>query len=390
MKPDRFADIIATNALYRPGPLNGGMVDEYVNVKNGRKQASYLHPVLKDVLEETYGVMVYQEQVMRILNRLGGIELSQAYATIKAISKKKTDVIAQSRDQFVEGAVAQGLDKDKAAKIFELIEYFGGYGFNKSHSTAYALVAYQTAYLKAHYPTEFMAAVLSSEMDGAEREKFFVEHIEDCRRMGIEVLPPNINEGQLDFRVASEGKIHFGLGAIKGVASRRSRRSSRRARSGARSSASTTSSSGLSTKEVGAGCVETLIHAGAFDCLGAKRSQLLAILPRRSRPDRPSRTTAAAASAACSTTSRRPRARLPRPMPTVMATAHPHHEPACAARYPRAVRRREAGLREEGAWLLHVEPSVARATRRCSRPWPPTGSPTWRLPPRRPRSSWAA
>ena len=190
MKPDRFADIIATNALYRPGPLNGGMVDEYVDVKNGRKQASYLHPVLREVLEETYGVMVYQEQVMRILNRLGGIELSKAYATIKAISKKKADVIAESRGQFVLGAVERGLDKEKALKIFDLIEYFGGYGFNKSHSTAYALLAYQTAYLKAHYPTEYMAAVLSSEMDGTERDKFFVEHIEDCRRMDIEVLRP--------------------------------------------------------------------------------------------------------------------------------------------------------------------------------------------------------
>ena len=149
MKPDRFADIIATNALYRPGPLNGGMVDEYVDVKNGRKQATYIHPVLKEVLEETYGVMVYQEQVMRILNRLGGIELSKAYATIKAISKKKADTIAESRDQFVQGAVERGLDREKALKIFDLIEYFGGYGFNKSHSTAYALVAYQTAYLKS-------------------------------------------------------------------------------------------------------------------------------------------------------------------------------------------------------------------------------------------------
>ena len=217
MKPDRFADIIAVNALYRPGPLNGGMVDEYVDVKNGRKHATYIHPVLKEVLEETYGVMVYQEQVMRILNRLGGIELSKAYATIKAISKKKADTIAESRGQFVEGAIERGLDREKALKIFDLIEYFGGYGFNKSHSTAYALVAYQTAYLKSHYPTEYMAAVLSSEMDGAERDKFFVEHIDDCRRMGIEVLPPNVNEGGVAFRVGKEGQIHFGLGAIKGV-----------------------------------------------------------------------------------------------------------------------------------------------------------------------------
>jgi DNA polymerase-3 subunit alpha len=280
MKPDRFADIIATNALYRPGPLNGGMVDEYVDVKNGRKQATYLHPVLKDVLEETYGVMVYQEQVMRILNRLGGIELSQAYATIKAISKKKSDFIAQSRDQFTAGALDRGLDREKSAKIFDLIEYFGGYGFNKSHSTAYALVAYQTAYLKAHYPTEFMAAVLSSEMDGAERDKFFVEHIEDCRRMDIDVLAPNINLGQLDFRVARDGAIHFGLGAIKGVGFKAALAivKAREQKGGFESLDDFFER--VSAKDVGAGCVETLIHAGAFDCLGARRSQLLAILPR--------------------------------------------------------------------------------------------------------------
>src|SRR5262249_7217731 len=190
MKPDRFTDIIATNALYRPGPLNGGMVDEFVDIKNGRKQAVYLHPVLKEVLEETYAVMVYQEQVMRILNRLGGIEVSRAYATIHAISKQNTEVIDQGRDQFLKGAVERGMEKDRAAKIFDLIVFFGGYGFNKSHSTAYALVAYQTAYLKAHYSTEYMAAVLSNEMDGQERDKFFLEHIDDCRRMGIDVLPP--------------------------------------------------------------------------------------------------------------------------------------------------------------------------------------------------------
>ncbi len=285
MKPDRFADIIATNALYRPGPLNGGMVDEYVDVKNGRKQASYLHPVLKDVLEETYGVMVYQEQVMRILNRLGNIELSTAYATIKAISKKKADYIAQSRDQFITGAIAHGLDRDKAAKIFDLIVHFGGYGFNKSHSTAYALVAFQTAYLKAHYPTEFMAALLSSEMDGAERDKFFVEHIDDCRRMEIEVLLPNINEGQIDFRVGDLGKIHFGLGAIKGVGFKAVEAIvSARALKGPFQSLDDFFER-VSARDVGAGCAETLIKAGAFDCLDARkpnllRNQLLCVLPR--------------------------------------------------------------------------------------------------------------
>jgi DNA polymerase III subunit alpha len=285
MKPDRFADIIATNALYRPGPLNGGMVDEYVDVKNGRRNASYLHPVLKEVLEETYGVMVYQEQVMRILNRLGGIELSQAYATIKAISKKKAEFINQSRDQFIQGANSQGLDRDKAAKIFDLIVHFGGYGFNKSHSTAYALVAYQTAYLKSHYPTEFMAALLSSEMDGAERDKFFVEHIEDCRRMAIEVLLPNINEGHVDFRVANEAKIHFGLGAIKGVGFKAVEAIVKAREQKGPFHSLDDFFERVSAKDVGAGCAETLIRAGAFDCLDSRkpnllRNQLLCVLPR--------------------------------------------------------------------------------------------------------------
>jgi DNA polymerase-3 subunit alpha len=285
MKPDRFADIIATNALYRPGPLNGGMVDDYVDVKNGRRQATYLHPVLKEVLEETYGVMVYQEQVMRILNRLGGIELSQAYATIKAISKKKSDIIAASRDQFLKGAKDQGLEREKSAKIFDLIVHFGGYGFNKSHSTAYALVAFQTAFLKAHYPTEYMAAVLSSEMDGAERDKFLIEHIEDCRRLGIEVLKPNINEGNLDFRVADEGAIHFGLGAIKGVGFKAVEAIVKARDQKGPFISLDNFFERIPTREVGAGCVDTLIRAGAFDCLEDRRpsllrNQLLCVLPR--------------------------------------------------------------------------------------------------------------
>jgi DNA polymerase-3 subunit alpha len=280
MKPDRFLDIIATIALYRPGPMGGGMLQDYVDVKHHRKQPTYLHPVLKDVLEETYGVMVYQEQVMRILNRLGGIELSQAYGTIKAISKKKADLIAKGRDQFIQGAIGNGLERTQATKIFELIEYFGGYGFNKSHSTAYALVAFQTAYLKAHYPTEFMAALLSSEMDGAEREKFFVEHIDDCRRMGLEVLPPNVNEGQTLFRPVESGRIHFGLGAIKGVGFKAVDAIVKVRNEGGPFRSLDDFFERVSAKEVGQGCVETLIRAGAFDVLGARRAQLLAVLPR--------------------------------------------------------------------------------------------------------------
>ena len=376
MKPDRFTDIIATNALYRPGPLNGGMVDEYVDVKNGRKQATYLHPVLKEVLEETYGVMVYQEQVMRILNRLGGIELSQAYATIKAISKKKADVIAQSRDQFLKGAMAQGLERDKAAKIFDLIEYFGGYGFNKSHSTAYALVAYQTAYLKAHYPTEYMAAVLSSEMDGAERDKFLLEHIEDCRRMEIEVLPPNINEGQLDFRVAGEGQIHFGLGAIKGVGFK-----------AVEAIVKAREEKGPFTEP------RRLLRAGSdqgrrrrlrgdldprrrLRLPGSEAANLLqpssARLPRPSRPARPSRRTAAAVSSGSSTSRapticppprqrrQRPCSRLDEPPRTSRSSPTPRSWPGR--------RRRSAFTCPATRW-----PAMPA----CCKRWPPTGSPTW-------------
>ncbi len=284
MKPDRFADIIATSALYRPGPLGGGMVTEYVDVKNKVREAKYAHQVVKDITEETYGVMVYQEQVMRILNRLGGIELSQAYGCIKAISKKKTDVIAQGRKQFIEGAVAQGMTTDQAKEIFDLIEFFGGYGFNKSHSTAYALVTFQTAWLKAHYPTEFMSAILSSEMDGAERDKFFYEHIDDCKRMGQEVLPPDINASALDFRPAGEGKIHFGLGAVKGVGYKAVEAVIEARDKGGPFRSLDDFFERVAVTTVGQGCVETLIKAGAFDKFGPHkgkiRAQLLAVLPR--------------------------------------------------------------------------------------------------------------
>jgi DNA polymerase-3 subunit alpha len=217
MKPDQFLDIVAVNALYRPGPLEGGMVDEYVAVKHGRKRAEFLHPVMQDVLAETHGVMVYQEQVMRILERLGGIELSSAYTCIKAISKKKLEIIAPFREQFVAGAQAQGLSKQQAEEVFALIEKFAGYGFNKSHSTAYALLAWQTAYLKTHWPVEFMAALLSGDITGRNFKKkdALVEHVEDCRRMGIEVSPPDVNASAADFSVAG-GRILFGLSAVKG------------------------------------------------------------------------------------------------------------------------------------------------------------------------------
>ncbi|QDU64838.1 DNA polymerase III subunit alpha [Planctomycetes bacterium Pan216] len=275
MKPDRFDDIIATAALYRPGPLGGGMVDQYVNVKHGREQPEYAHDVLKGILEETYGVMVYQEQVMRILNRLGGIELADAYKCIKAISKKKMEVIAKYRSQFIEGAESCGLKGSKAEEIFKLIEHFAGYGFNKSHSTAYALVAYQTAYLKAHYPAEFMAALLSSEID---KTDMLVEHIDDCRRMGIEVKPPDVNEGEVGFTVV-EGVIRFGLAAIKGAGEKAIEAIVAERDKDGRYRDFFDFLERIDTKLVNKSCIEALIKAGAFDSMGVFRSQLQEALP---------------------------------------------------------------------------------------------------------------
>jgi DNA polymerase-3 subunit alpha len=281
MKPDHFRDIIATNALYRPGPLEGGMVDDYVQVKHGRKQAEYAHPVMKEVLEETHGVMVYQEQVMRILNRLGAIPLPNAYTCIKAISKKKLEEIAKYRQQFTAGATDKGMDRGTASELFGMIEKFAGYGFNKSHSTAYALIAYMTAYLKAHYPLEFMAALLSGDIDARNFKKkdALVEHLEDCRRMDIEVVPPDVNHSEADFTVAL-GKIHVGLCAIKGC--------------GQSAAAAIVSARGeggvfrsifdfcerIDPSSLGRATIETLIKAGALDSLGAKRSQHMAALER--------------------------------------------------------------------------------------------------------------
>ena len=281
MKPDHFRDIIATNALYRPGPLEGGMVDDYIQVKHGRKEAEYPHPVMESILAETHGVMVYQEQVMRILNRLGGIELANAYTCIKAISKKKLPMIAKYREQFIEGAHQQGLAKKKAEELFGRIEKFAGYGFNKSHSTAYALIAYMTAYLKTHYKVEFMAALLSSDIPGRNFKKkdSLVEHLEDCQRMEIEVVPPDVNSSDSDFAVA-EGKILFGLSAIKGCGSGAAEAIAAERRAGGRFNGLFDFCERIDPAMVNRAAVETLIKAGAFDSFGAKRAQLAKVVDR--------------------------------------------------------------------------------------------------------------
>ena len=281
MKPDHFTDIIATAALYRPGPLEGGMVDDYVNIKHGRQQPEYKHPVLKEILEETNSIMVYQEQVMRILNRLGKIPLANAYTCIKAISKKKEALINQNHDAFIAGSIENGLAEKDADDIWNLIVKFAGYGFNKSHSTAYALVAYQTAYLKAHYPVEFMAALLSSDISGRnfKRKDALVEHMEDCDRMEIEVVAPDVNHSAADFSVA-DGKIHFALSAIKGCGGATSISIEEERKKNGPFKDIFDFCERVDTSACNKSAIETLIKAGAMDCFNANRSALAAVIER--------------------------------------------------------------------------------------------------------------
>jgi len=281
MKPDQLGDIIATNALYRPGPLEGGMIEDYIQVKHGRRQAEYKHPVMKEVLQETHGVMVYQEQVMRILNRLGGLALANAYSCIKAISKKKLDAIAKYREEFVAGAGRQGMAAKGAEEVFDLIEKFAGYGFNKSHSTAYALIAYMTAYLKAHQPVEFMAALLSSDIPGRNFKKkdALVEHIEDCQRMGIEMLPPDVNRSEVEFAPAG-GKICYALSAIKGCGAAAAAAVVQTRRAGGPYRSLFDFCGRLDPATVNRAAVESLVKAGAFDGMAARRSQCFAAVER--------------------------------------------------------------------------------------------------------------
>jgi DNA polymerase-3 subunit alpha len=279
LRPDNIRDIVACTALYRPGPLDGGMVDAYVNRKHGRERPTYAHPVMEEILSETYGIMVFQEQVMRILNRLGGIELSSAYACIKAISKKKQDVIDQRRLDFIQGAQERGVGAGIAEEIFGLIVYFAGYGFTKSHSAAYALVSYQTAYLKAHYTPEFMAALLTSEIEDGNKRDVMVEHIADARRLGVDVLPPSVNASDGDFTVR-DGDVVFGLVGVKGVGRGAGEAITRARTEGGPFQDLFDFCERIDLKAVNKTALEKLVRAGALDCLGGHRAQLMHALPR--------------------------------------------------------------------------------------------------------------
>src|SRR5262245_39603872 len=269
LKPSGFEDVIAAGALYRPGPLDSGMVKVFINRKHGREKVEYLHPRLEPILKDTYGVIVYQEQVMQISQVLGGYSLGRADLLRRAMGKKKADVMAKEREGFLAGCKEQGVDLAIGGKIFDQMETFAEYGFNKSHSAAYGLITIHTAWLKAHYPVEFMAALLTSEKDNTDK---VVAHIAEARSAGHEVLPPDVNLSDREFSVV-EGKIRFGLGAIKGVGD-----SAVEAVVEARGKGPFQDlfdfCERVDSRRVNKKVIEALVKAGAFDFEGRPRRQL--------------------------------------------------------------------------------------------------------------------
>lgn len=273
MQPNRFEDLIAVIALYRPGPLGSGMVEDFINRKHGRQELSYVDPLLEPVLEETYGVILYQEQVMQVASELAAFTMGEADGLRRAMGKKKPQEIMSQRDKFVSGAIKRGLSREKASYIFDLMEHFAGYGFNKSHSAAYAMISYQTAYLKAHYPAEYMTAFLSSVIDNQDRVVFYIK---ECRRMGIEILPPDINESLENFTI-TEGRIRFGLGAIKNVGEA-AYHSIIEVRKERPFTDLFDFCRRVDLRQVNKRVLENLICAGCFDSLGLTRREALSVL----------------------------------------------------------------------------------------------------------------
>jgi len=272
VQPDRFEDLVALLALYRPGPLESGMTDDYVERRRGRKQVSYAHPSLKEVLEETYGLPIYQDQLMLMVQKLAGFTLAEADILRKAMGKKIKDLMASLREKYISGCLANGLSRDLATRTFEEMEKFSRYGFGKAHTTSYAFVSYWTAYLKANHPTHFMAALLTSVQGDLDK---VAEYVAECREMEIEVLPPDINESQRGFAPAGERRIRFGLAAVKHVGSNAvSAILNTRSTGGPFDSffdlCQRVQEDGLDRESL-----ESLVKAGAFDGLGATRLGLL-------------------------------------------------------------------------------------------------------------------
>jgi DNA polymerase-3 subunit alpha len=272
LRPERFEDLIPLVALYRPGPLNSGMVEDFVRGRHGTKKVAFQHPLLEPIIKDTFGVILYQEQVMQIASAMGGFTLGQADLLRRAMGKKKHDVLAAQRERFLKGATLQGVELSIANEVFSLMEKFADYGFNKSHSAAYALVAYQTAYLKAHYPAEFLAAMLTSVMSESDRIGYFIE---ECRKNGIKILPPDINRSGLGFSV-EESAIRFGLAGVKNVGEG-AIESILKARQEGEFKSLVDFCSRIDMRLVNKRVLESLIKAGAFDWTGLRRSQLLAV-----------------------------------------------------------------------------------------------------------------
>ncbi|RQD78075.1 MAG: DNA polymerase III subunit alpha, partial [Candidatus Syntrophonatronum acetioxidans] len=272
LKPNKFEDIIAVVALYRPGPME--QIPTFIESKHGSKPIKYLHPKLEPILKETYGVMVYQEQIMQVAAEMAGFSLGQADLLRRAIGKKKMEILTEQREIFVKGCLDNGFSEKLANDLYDLIVKFASYGFNKSHAAAYAMIAYQTAYLKANYPLEFMAALLTGVMSTSEK---VTAYIDDCRRQDIPVLPPDVNESFANFTV-TEGKIRFGLAAVKNVGLNAIQSIiSTRERVGAFRSLRQFCND-VDLRVCNKKVVESLIKSGAFDSLGGKRSQYLAVL----------------------------------------------------------------------------------------------------------------
>ncbi len=283
--PDSFEDIIALVALFRPGPLQSGMVDNFIDRKHGREEISYpdvkyQHDSLQPILEPTYGVILYQEQVMQIAQVLAGYTLGGADLLRRAMGKKKPEEMAKQREIFREGAAKNNIDPELAMKIFDLVEKFAGYGFNKSHSAAYALVSYQTLWMKTHYPAEFMAAVMSADMDNTDK---IVTLADECERMGLDLLPPDVNKGEYKFTVDEQQRVVYGIGAIKGVGEGPIESIIQARQEGGPFRDLFDFCCRVDLKRMNKRILERLIRAGAMDNLGPHRAALMATLEKAIR-----------------------------------------------------------------------------------------------------------
>ncbi|MEI6438225.1 MAG: DNA polymerase III subunit alpha [Candidatus Omnitrophota bacterium] len=275
-KPTEFEDIISLLALYRPGPMGSGMLDDFVKRKRGEDEVKYLHPKLEPVLKNSYGVAIYQEQVMQMACILAGFSMAQADDLRRAMSKKKVEEMAKMRDLFVQGAkLTNDINPDEANRLFDLIDKFAGYGFNRSHSAAYAVVTYQTAYLKANYPTQFMCALLTNEKDNTDK---IVEYVDAAEAMGIDVMPPDINESGTVFNVAGLKKIRYGLLGVKNVGGAAIETMTRERTQNGPFKSIFDFCKRVDLRTNNRKVIESLIKSGAFDSTGARRSQMLAVI----------------------------------------------------------------------------------------------------------------